>query len=281
MINLALGLTLLLSAFSFAAEEPPTILVSLAPYKFFVERIANGTVSVLLMVPVGASAHTYEPTPKQMVRASTGNIWFTIGESFEAKAVPAIRSHNPQLQTVDLRQGVDLIISDPQSGQCCCNTHCQDPHIWLSARQAKTQVKTIADALKQRYPTHAALYEKNLEALQKELATLDTTITQELVHLNNRTILVSHPSYAYFCRDYNLKQLSIEFEGKDPTPRQLTQLLNQARQEHIRKIFVQPQYSRKGANMFAKELDATVIVLDPYSEEYFDSMHKIAHAIAD
>lgn len=277
----SLFLLLLSTIFPLLSKEPPTVLVSLAPYKFFVEKIADGTVSVLLMVPAGASAHTYEPTAKQMILASNGDIWFTIGESFETKAIPAIRSQDPNLQTVDLRQGVDLIISDPQSGACCCNTNCQDPHIWMSPRQAKIQVNTIASTLKQRYPTHASLYEKNLTVLLDQLEALDLAITRELAPVKNRTILVSHPSYAYFCRDYNLKQLSIEFEGKDPTPRQLTQILNQARQEHIRKVFVQPQYSRKGANLFAKELGATVIVLDPYSEEYFDSMNKIAHAIAE
>lgn len=262
------------------ATATPSVLVSIAPYKLFVEKIADNTVTPILMVPAGASAHTYEPTPKQMMSASEGDIWFTIGESFEARAIQAIRSHNPALQTIDLRQGVSMITADPESGLCCCHANCQDLHIWLSARQAKIQVATIADGLAKKYPEHADLYKKNLANLLKELDSLDSDITAILKPLQSRIILVSHPAYAYFCRDYDLKQLSIEFEGKDPTPLQLTKVLNAARAAHIDKVLVQPQYSSKGARLFAKELNAKIVVLDPYSEDYFNSMKQIAQAIA-
>lgn len=273
-------LLLCLLGISTAAETTPSVLVSIAPYKLFVERIAQDTVDPILMVPAGASAHTYEPTPKEMIRASNGDIWFTIGENFEGRAIKAIRGHNPSLQVIDLRQGVSMITADPETGACCCHANCQDLHIWLSARQAKIQVATIADGLSKKFPQHADLYKKNLEGLLKELDALDSDITATLAPLTSRIILVSHPAYAYFCRDYNLKQISIEFEGKDPTPLQLTKILNTARAAHINKVLVQPQYSSKGAKLFAQELGAKIIVLNPYSEEYFSAMRQIAQTIA-
>src|ERR1700730_951032 len=77
------------------ASDPatPTILVSVAPHKFFVEKITKGTAQVYLMVPAGASSHTYEPTPRQMIAASKGNIWFCIGETFENRAIQALKSY--------------------------------------------------------------------------------------------------------------------------------------------------------------------------------------------
>lgn len=283
MKYILLTLLLLCGFSSFARAESPTpsVLVSIAPYKFFVEKIAGSTVIPILMVPAGASAHTYEPTPKQMIASSGADIWFVIGESFETRAIQALQSHNQNLQAVDLRQGVSMITVDPASGLCCCHVNCQDTHIWLSARQAKIQVATIADALTKRYPQNAELYKKNMESFLKELDALDTEITAILKPIKSRVILVSHPAYAYFCRDYDLKQLSIEFEGKDPTPLQLTKVLNEARAAHINKVLVQPQYSSKGAKLFAAELKAKIVVLDPYSEDYINSMKQIAHAIAE
>jgi len=269
-------------AFATVITAVPTVLVSIGPYRLFVQKIAGDTVESILMVPAGASTHTYEPTPKQMIAAGRADIWFTIGESFEARALKALQAHNPNMQDIDLRQGVSMITVAPGSGACsCCHAHGQDPHIWLSARQDKIQVKTIADALAKRYPENAALYQKNLEVLLQELDTLDAELTAMLKPVQQRTILVSHPAYAYFCRDYDFKQLSIEFEGKDPTPLQLTRTLNEARADHITKVFVQPQYSSKGARLFANELNARVIVLDPYSEDFFASMGQIAQAIAE
>lgn len=262
-----------------ADEAVPYLLVTVAPHKFFVEKIAGNTVQVGLIVPAGASAHTYEPTPRQMLTAGKATLWFRVGEPFEARVIKALQSHNPNLQVVDMRQGLDLIYNDPHH-RGCCHAGGADLHFWLSARLAKVQAATIADALIQRYPEHQALYRANLEKFQQELKQLDENIQQILSSLQNRHIMVSHPAYAYFCRDYNLEQISIEFEGKDPTPQQLTKVLDAARQFQIRTIFIQMQYNNKGARLIAEQIGAKVVTLDPYAEQYLKSMLEIAHAFS-
>ena len=270
-----------LSLFNSVSALTNYVLVSVAPYKFFVEKIAGDTVKVGLMVPAGASAHTYEPTPKEMLAASTADLWFLIGESFEARAVRAIQSHHPAIVLVDLRQNVHLISSDPHHAhQGCTHKNCQDLHIWLSPRQSKIQARTIASALEKLYPENKELYEANLKKLLEELDQLDVEISALLKPLKNRVILVSHPAYAYLTRDYDLKQISIEFEGKDPTPRQLTRVFEEARENGIHAIFVQRQYSNKGARLIADKIGARIVNLDPYSENYFYSMRDIACQIA-
>lgn len=263
-----------------AAEETPIVLVTVAPHKFFVEKVAGDTVTVQLMVPAGASAHTFEPTARQMLTAGRANIWFRTGESFEGRAVRALQSHNTNLVVVDLRQGLPLIAADHH----CSHAHhddCKDLHFWLSARLAKIQANTIATALTKAYPANKELYERNLKIFHQELDALDSKIQQILEPIRNRNIFVSHPAYAYFCRDYGLAQYSIEYEGKDPTPQQLTKVLNLARELKIKTIFVQMQYSSKGARLIADEIGAKVVTLDPYAEQYEQSMLEIAHAFAE
>lgn len=258
-----------------------TVLVSVIPYKSFVEHIAGNTVKVGVMVPAGASIHTYEPTPQEMVTASKADVWFLIGEAFEAKAARAFKNHNPRMNLIDLKQGVDLISNDPNyDAQHCCK-HCLDLHIWLSPRQSKIQAQTIARNLINLYPENKELYEANLQKFLKELDDLDKMIVSTLNPLSNRTILVSHPAYAYFCRDYKLRQLSIEYEGKDPTSLQLTQVMNEARHANIKTIFVQPQYNNKGAKLIAKHLGAHIVTLNPYAENYFAAMEQIAREFAN
>lgn len=268
--------------FNFTYAKTHYVLVSVAPYRFFVEKIAGDTVKVGLMVPAGASAHTYEPTPKETLAASYADLWFLIGESFETRAVNAIKSHHPSLVLVDLRDNVRLISSDPNhahADHCCCHKNCQDLHIWLSPRESQTQAKTIAKALIELYPEHSELYEANLQKFLTELQTLDTDLETALKPINNRVFLVSHPAYGYFVRDYGMIQLSIEFEGKDPTPRQLTRVFEQARDNKIKTIFVQRQYSNKGARLIASKIGANVVNLDPYSEDYLNSMRDITREI--
>jgi zinc transport system substrate-binding protein len=286
-MRLFLYFSILLSLINFAPvsadtkdNRSHTILVSVAPYKFFVEALVDGTAKVNLLVPPGASFHDYEPTPRQVLQASQADIWFRIGETFENRALQALKSHNNKMLIVDLREKVDLILADGHH-HTCCNHSGADLHMWLSPKQAKIQAGVIAEALSKTYPEHAQAYKKNLQKLSNSLDQLDQEIKEQLSLLKNRTIMVGHPAYAYFARDYDLIQMPIEYEGKDPSPRQLNDVLNKARKEKIRTIFVQPQHSKKGAELIGKEIGAKVVVLDPYSGDYFDNLRKIAISISD
>ena len=263
------------------AQDKPTVIVSVAPHQFFVNKIAGDTVNIYLMVPAGASSHTYEPTPKQMMIAGKASLWFVLGESFEKRAAQALRSHNPNFQTIDMRKGLNLITTDHTHGHKGCCPAGADLHIWLSPKMAQIQAQTIAQALSESFPANKDLYQKNLAAFQGELIALDSTIQTTLQPLENRNVLVSHPAYAYFAREYNLKQYSIEVEGKDPTPQQMTKLLNLARQLKVHAIYIQPQYNNKAAHLVSEELGTQLVTLDPYSQDYIKSMLTIAHAFAE
>ncbi len=256
------------------------VIVSVAPHKFFVEAIAGNTLTIGLLVPAGTSFHTFEPTPKQMILASKADLWFRMGESFEAHLAKVLQSHNPRMRLVDLRQNLDLITVSAHACHHCVKVAGADLHFWLSPRLAKIQAKTIAQALIELYPEHRQEYQIRLENFLLALDNLNQEIAAILKPINNRVIMVSHPAYAYFAADYNLTQLPIEFEGKDPTPRQLTNILVKARQDHIKTVFIQPQHSSKGAQLIAKELGAKVVLLDPYAENYFEAMRVIARAFA-
>lgn len=270
-------LVLISSLFS---GEPPKVLVSVAPYTYFVERIAGNHVSVNLMVPEASSAHTFEPSPKQMISATQSDIWFRIGEPFEVKALNAIKSVRPDLVVVDLRKGISLL-----HGQCKhvhAEGHCgADLHLWLSPKIAKIQAEIIAEALIQQFPKHKEDFEKNYQGFIKELTDLEDFIFTTLAPVKNRMLIVSHPAYAYFCKDYNFTQVSIEFEGRDPTGKQLTTLLNCAKQSQVHFILTQPQYSDKAARLIADQIHARLISVDPYSEKYDSTLRLIATVIAE
>lgn len=256
-----------------------SVIVSVAPHKFFVERIAGNTVNVVLMVPASSTPHSYEPPPKQILEAAKADIWFRVGEGFEKKAIEALLAYNPKMVLVDLRKGLPLIASHHHHADGkCCSSEGADLHIWLSVKLAQIEARTIAEALIQRYPENNALYQVNLQKFVAELQALDKQFTEMLAPLKGKTVMVSHPAYGYFCRDYDLKQLSLEIEGREPTPKTMTQLLEKARSLRIRTIYTQAQYGVKGAELFANLLGAQVVTLDPYAEDYLNSMKSIAQA---
>ena len=267
-------------SFIAADEFTPKVLVSVAPYRYFVEQIAGKTVDVDLLVPEGASAHTYEPTAKQMIGSSKGVIWFRIGEPFETKALQAIKSVNPSLQVVDLREGIHLIHGSCKHAHA--HGHCGDDlHLWLSPKIAKIQAELIARGLSHRFPENKPLFDQNLALFLTKLDSLDQFIHETLSSVKDRTLMVSHPAYAYFCQDYRFNQLSIEFEGRDPTAKQLTKLLNDAKASGVHYILVQPQYSDKAARLIGEQIGAKLILVDPYSENYDSTLRQIATLIKE
>lgn len=260
-------------------QETPLVLVTVAPHRYLVKRIAGDTVDVDIIVPPNADVHTFEPSPKQMVRASHADIWFRIGEHFETQLAPALKSHHPSMVLVDLRQNLDLIYADESHVTCCHHHGGADLHFWLSPKQMMIQARNVASQLSDMFPDNALQYNKALQNHLEELQQLDRQLQMLFLPLKGRTILVTHPAYGYLARDYNLQQLTVEIEGKEPTPKQLSQLLRKARDLHIHTLFTQIQYPQKIAERVLQELGprAKMVTLDPYAEDYMQNMRAIAN----
>ena len=267
-------------------KNSKTILVSIAPYAFFVNQITGGNLPVMTLIPEGANPHIYEPKPKEVSRVRNADVWIRLGDAFDQKVYQVLTEQNPRIAIVDMTQGIALVSECEQPSLTQTHHHCmgmdeeKDIHIWLSPKLAQIQAKTIATALIQAFPEHRERYLNNLNSFLNQLRELDQQIATLLASKKGTAILVSHPAFTYFCRDYDLVQLSVEIEGKDPLPQQITQLLQQARSYTITTIILEPQYSNKGAELIAEQLRITPVTIDPYAENYLDNLRLIAEIIA-
>jgi len=266
--SLILLITLLFSIAQSAEAEKPTVLVSIAPYEWLVRQIAGTSVNVEVLVPPGASFHSYEPRIKQALRAGRAKLWLRLGDPAERTALEALQ--NGSMKLVDLRDGLPLI------GQGASF----DPHIWLSVRLIKKQAETITSALITLLPEKEAMFVGRLQTLLEELDALDLEIEKLLNPIEPKVIVVSHPAYGYFCRDYHLIQIPIEQAGKEPSLRQLTALSKKIQQLGVDTIFVQVQHNPKSAEVLARDLGAQVVKLDPLQKDYPTMMRKIARRFA-
>lgn len=259
---------------------PPTALVSVAPYAYFVHKIAGSDFPVQILVPEDSNPHVYEPKPRQVQAMANAHLWVRLGDPADQKAYNVFKERNPNMVIADVTQEV------PMLSECCedHHSHCHhdgnDLHIWLSPRLAKIQAKTIADGLIAAFPEMRLRFETGLSAFLAELDSLDHELSLLLKPKENTAILVSHPAFAYFCQDYHLTQLSIETEGKDPLPQHVTELLNEAKRLKVTAVLLQPQYSNKGAELIAQELKLPTAMVNPYAEDYVDNLRQIAQIIA-
>lgn len=262
-------------------NEKVKVVVTLLPQAEFAERIGGDRVQVTVMVPPGASPHTYEPTPSQLAEVSSAQIYAKVGSGveFELTWMDKIVDANKDMLIIDCSQDIELMYvgngEEPHEGKG------YDPHIWLSPKNAVKMVENIYKGLIQIDPSDKEYYEKNKNTYIQELENLDEAIAQALSGKENGKIMVYHPSWTYFCRDYGLEQIPIEREGKEPTPQGLAHLIDQAKTYGITVIFASPQFNVESAEVIAREINGKVVLIDPLAKDYIENMRKIAEAFAE
>lgn len=269
-------------------SQKPIVLVSIPPYRYFAEKIAQDIFEIETLIPAGANPHIYEATPKEVQRHQNAAIWIYLGEPFDQKVLHFFEESAKPILIVDVTQGIELLSFCEEDALVTEHAHChhghdegKDLHVWLSPTLAKQQAQKIAEAFIAFLPEQQLKFEENLQSFLNELDELDTQIVQLLEPMKGKAILVSHPAFGYFCRDYQLIQLSIETEGKDPLPQHLTTLFAKVRSYSIQTVLIEPQYSNKGAELIAQSLHLSTHMVDPYAENYLENLLTIAKAIAE
>jgi zinc transport system substrate-binding protein len=128
-------------------------------------------------------------------------------------------------------------------------------------------------------PANKDYYQANCTAYLAKLADLDSAISQDLVGVKNRSFIVFHPAFGYFARDYNLTQIGVEQEGKEPDADYIIRLIEEAKADNIHVIFISPEFSTKSADVIAKEIGGQVVIIDPLAEDYISNMRNIESAM--
>jgi zinc transport system substrate-binding protein len=264
------------------------VFVGILPIAYFVERVGAPYVEVSVLVGPGQDPHTFDPTPKLVRKLAEAQVLFKLGFPFEETLSKKIAASFKNLRIVDLQQGIQLrAMTDEEEhshghghkGKHAHTSAEMDPHTWLDPRLAKTQAKTIADTLIQIDPDHREDYEKNLKELQADLDTVHERLANVLAPLKGKSFYVFHPAYGYFGETYGLKQIAIQLGGKEPTPRQLARLIESAKGDGVRVVFVQPQFSKKSSDNLAKAINGAVVPLDDLAGDYLKNLLEMAAKI--
>ena len=207
--------------------DKQTIYTTIQPLKQIVESIVGDDFDIEVLVPSGASPETFEPTPKQFIALNESKLVFSVGLiDFERNLISKINGQN---KLVDLSHGIDLI-----EGSCSHNHHgheCHsgiDPHVWSSPKCLKTMAHNAFTAINAAYPD-SLKYRPNYERLNARIDCLDTAVSRLCENTHNRYFIVYHPAMTYFARDYGIEQVSIEYEGKEPSAKRLADIIEQAR----------------------------------------------------
>lgn len=252
------------------------VYATISPQKEMIEAVGGEKVDVNIIVPQGGDPHTADLKPSQLADLSRAKIYVMVGSGveFEVKSMDKIKNLNKNMIVVDSSKGIDLVeMAEPD------HEGGNDPHIWTSLRNGKIMVQNIYEGLIAVDPNNKEYYLENRDDYLEKLDKADSYINNELKDMNNRSFMIFHPSWGYFAKDYNLTQIAIEVEGKEPTLQSLAHTIEEAKGENIKVIFVSPGFSSKAAEIITKEIGGKTEVLDPLAENYIENLKITANKI--
>ena len=255
-------------------EKPAvTVTVTISPYKYFVDQIAKGKVDVNVMVSNGNNPETYEPYAQQMMELSKSALYLKVGSiGFEQTWMKKLQDNAPDMKVIDTSVGIKP--AKTPGGNI-------DPHVWMSCSNARIIASNILKALCELEPKNKAFFEKNYQSLLSIIDKRDSTIKESFKKDPDlvRKFVIYHPILTYFARDYQLEQLAIEEEGREPSASQLKSLIERARKEKIKFCLIQAEFANRNTTTFINESHTKPMNINPLQGDWNRAMQEAAAAV--
>ena len=255
------------------SNAKPTVTVTIPPYKYFVEKIAGDKVDVNVMVSNGNNPETYEPNAQQMMELSNSALYLKVGSiGFEQTWIKKLQDNAPDMKVIDTSVGIKP--AQTPGGNI-------DPHVWMSCKNARIISSNIFKALCQLEPENKTFFQKNYQQLLSSIDRQDSIIRKsfkdnpEMV----RKFVIYHPILTYFARDYQLEQLAIEEEGREPSAAQLKSLIERARKQKIRYCLIQAEFANRNTTTFIKESQTKAMDINPLQADWANAMKEVSLAV--
>jgi zinc transport system substrate-binding protein len=256
------------------SSDDKIITVSIAPFSYFVKKIAGDDFKVNIMVPPGADPHIYEPFPEQISRLRKSVAYISNGYlGFEMNWLERFYETNPAMKRLSLGDAIEPL--SPEDHHEGGHAEGADPHYWVSPRCALLIAQSVKNLLCELNPSGKQKYEANYLLLRSTIQELDEKCNEYFLKSPAKAFMIYHPNLAYIARDYSLREIPVEFEGKEPSPSRMKELIDLARTDHLKTIFVQREYDTKNAKVIAGETGADIVIIDPLSEDWEKSTSEI------
>ncbi len=273
------------------------VAVSVLPQAEFVEQVGGDKVRTVVMIPAGASVHTYEPTPNQLKDLSKANIYVKVGSNldFELAWMDDLLSVNPDMYLINSSEGIQFRTIKEHEGEHAeeeangSEEHTEeeehdhtglDPHVWTSPQKAKIMVKNIYDGLVAVDPENEETYKENYDAYIAKLDEADNKMKAALAGKEGSSFIVYHPAWGYLADEYGLHEIAIEIEGKEPSAKDMQELIDEAKEKEIKVVFVQKGFSTSSAQTIARQIGGEVVEIDPLAKDYIDNLDRVSNAFA-
>lgn len=271
----AVGAALICSCAGGNAEQQKRLLmVGIPAQKMLLEAIAGSDFEVETLFDAGTDPETIEPSMTRLRALGEADAYFKVGGfPVEDALLARVQEGGQKLNIIDTGVGIARL-SDNAHGSG------GDPHIWTSPANLRKMAAPMLAELTRLNPAAEQTYAERYAALQQRLQALERQCAARLRAHKGEAIVVWHPSLGYFARDFGLRQIALEPDGKEPSPRQLREALEEARRAGAAVVATEAGHSAGKSESVARELGAKTIEINLLSEDIIGQINAIADAIA-
>lgn len=274
--NILLFLTILSVAVSCRdnmrqAPDRRVITVTIEPLRYFAECIAGDRFDVETMVPQGGNPETYEPSARQMMNLSHSVLYVKVGSiGFERTWMKKLEQNAPHAIIVDSSDGISMMKTE---------NGIPDPHTWMSTANSLIIAENIYRALVKIDKKDSIYFKKNLENLIDSINHVDSEIRHLVRNAKTRSFLIYHPILTYYARDFGLTQIPLEEESREPSARQMHNIISRAKNERVKVFFVQKEFANRNINAVTESTGADTAEIDPLGYDWQNEMIKVARCL--
>lgn len=264
------------------AEHKPTITVSIQPQKFLLKQLAGDKWEVKCLLSNSADPESYDPSLSHLMNLENSDAYFRIGNiPFESAIINKVHNNNPDLRIFDNSRGIALIEGTHSHGSSSLSHADVDPHTWTSVKNAKMIASNMLGALVELDPDNKDFYSRNFHKLKGTLDSIDDEFSAKLSPFKGSAFAVWHPSLSYFARDYGLKQIAFNPEGKEVPIQQLQHIFDEADRNGVKIFFFQKDTDSRQAQTAAEHFNANTVEINPLNYNWEEEMQSIVNAIAN
>ena len=260
LIAILLCLCLILCGCTAQPEKPHDetklqIVCTSFPAYDFAREIAGDMAELTLLIKPGSEVHSYEPTPKDMIRIQESDLFICNGGESEQWAKTLI---TPELNTIYMMDCVDTV---EESADGIYNAEDGEPeldeHVWTSPLNAIKISEEICNALCKLDTDNAEAYKTNFAAYKAQLMALDREFRQVIKNSGKHTLVFADRfPMRYFALEYGLDCYAA-FPGcsseTEPSAKTVAYLIDRVREDKIPAVLYMEFSNQKMADVICED----------------------------
>ncbi len=269
-------LTLFSSCSRGKESDKSCVAVSTEPLAWLLTQIAGDDIEIVTLIPRGNNPETYSSTAGTMKNLAKSSAFFTLGTpGFEKNLGNTLASNFPNLLISDVSTNIEKIYG----------THAEttesedgfDPHMLNSLKNCSIIAMAMTETLSDMFPENSEEYANACNQLTAKLSELDRELSKK--NLKGKSIVVKHPILSYFARDYKISQISLEKEGKEPSPMQMSVQIDKIREVSPSIVVTEPIGNNSIERQLSEQLNIPIIEVNLSTKDWIKELKRIADEI--